>query len=134
MTIPWKLRLNSPPAWTALSVGMVIIIVLCTKHLLEDVAPADLATCDFWEHPIGNGCRPYVDEPVTGQEITFEKREGYYLGDVAFDTLTYRVGYLLRMPPARTCNGDVDTFENMTDLDSLAEMESAEYLQVKYLR
>lgn len=99
------------------------------KHLLEDVAPADLATCDFWEHPIGNGCLLYVDEPVTGQEITFEKREGYYLGDVAFDTLTYRVGSS-ENATSTLLNGDVDTFYNITDLDSLAEMESAENLQV----
>ena len=102
------------------------------KHLLEDVAPSELASCDYWNNPIGNGPLTFVSEPVLGQEITFAARDDYYLGEMQFDTLTYLVVSSDNAANA-LMNGDIDTFFNISDFETmeniLAENENLHMVQ-----
>lgn len=60
------------------------------KHLLENIAPADLVTDSFWTNPVGSGPCTFISE-VSGQEVTMGSFADYYLGAPKFGKLIYRV-------------------------------------------
>lgn len=77
------------------------------KHLLEDVAPADLNDHEFWTHPIGSGPCKFVSE-VPGTELVLEAYDDYYLGRPQFDKLIYKVVDSATAPTALLA-GEIDT-------------------------
>lgn len=100
------------------------------KHLLEDVKPADITSCDYWKNPIGNGPLLYVDEPVTGQEITFKPWSDYYLGCGDYDTVTYKV-VSDDSAASAMLNGDLDAYYALQDFDAIKTLEDAESVDVE---
>ena len=61
---------------------------LLPSHLLEDVA--DLANAPFHRAPVGNGAFRLA-EWQAGSFLRFERHEGYWAGDAAFDSVVVRI-------------------------------------------
>ncbi len=79
------------------------------KHILEDIPVDEISTSDFWSNPVGNGVCTFVDEPVAGQEVTFQAKEDFYMGTPSFNKLTIKV--VDRSNAANALmNGEIDTF------------------------
>lgn len=77
------------------------------KHLLKDIAPADLNDDEFWTHPIGSGPCKFVSE-IAGTELVLEANDDYYLGRPQFDKLIYKVVDTASAPTALLA-GEIDT-------------------------
>lgn len=60
------------------------------KHLLGDVAPADLDKQAFWRSPVGTGPFKFVRE-VEGQFVELTRNEDYFLGSPKFEKLVVSV-------------------------------------------
>src|SRR5690625_2446864 len=60
------------------------------KHLLGEVAPAELDKQAFWRSPIGTGPFKFVRE-VEGQFVEFVRNEDYFLGSPKFEKLVVSV-------------------------------------------
>ena len=61
------------------------------KHLLGDVAPADIESNDFWNHPVGAGPYKFV-KYEDGQYLELQAYDGYVLGAPKTDHLFVRIG------------------------------------------
>lgn len=60
------------------------------KHLLEDIPMSEIATCDFWNAPIGSGPCKFVSQ-IAGSELVLERFTDYYLGDAQWSKMVFRV-------------------------------------------
>ncbi len=65
-------------------------IYVLPTHLLQDIAPEELVTDDFWLNPVGSGPCKFVSE-VSGSTLVLESNPDYQLGAPGFDTLTITV-------------------------------------------
>jgi len=92
------------------------------KHILGELSPAEVPTAEYWKNPIGNSWGVFVEEPTTGQVVTFAARENYYLGELPFDTLTYQVISPENAPNA-LLNGDIDMYYALNDFETLTGLE-----------
>jgi peptide/nickel transport system substrate-binding protein len=79
-------------------------MVYYPRHLLEDLDPGELASWDFWTHPVGNGPYRYVRHvPKTMME--FEANPDYYAGRPRIDRLILKFG---ESSVAELLSGNVD--------------------------
>ncbi len=79
---------------------------LAPAHLLKDVPLAELASHEFWEHPVGNG--PFIfDSYIDGERFEYVANPDYYLGAPKFDRLIVKVVASSAMLSALK-SGDVD--------------------------
>lgn len=60
------------------------------KHILENVAPADVLTADYWNAPIGSGPAVFESQ-VIGSELVFTPNEKYELGNGNWNKLIFSV-------------------------------------------
>ncbi len=96
------------------------------EHLLADVAPADLATIDFWENPVGSG--PFMfDSYIDGERMEYVVNENYYKGAADIDRLIIKVVASSALLSS-LMSGDVDVTAyssalSANDLDMAAEAE-----------
>lgn len=79
------------------------------KHLLEDIPVSELGDHDFWNHPVGNGCCTFVDEPVKGEQIVLKANPDFYLGAPSFENLTFIVVSQANAANA-LLNGEIDNY------------------------
>jgi peptide/nickel transport system substrate-binding protein len=89
------------------------------KHLLGDIADADVANADFWDHPIGSG--PFkFDSQIDGERIEYVANDDYYLGRPNFDRLVIRFMDSATLAAA-LLNGEVDITADVSisDLETL---------------
>ncbi len=79
-------------------------MVYYPRHLLKDLDPGELASWDFWTHPVGNGPYRYVRHvPKTMME--FEANPDYYAGRPRIDRLILKFG---ESSVAELLSGNVD--------------------------
>ena len=100
------------------------------KHLLENIAVADLGTDEFWTHPVGNGPCIFESEPVTGQEIRFSANKDYYLGTPQWDYVTYVVVDSTNAANAYL-NGEIDFCTATLSTEILEELDGQNGLHVE---
>lgn len=79
---------------------------LVPAHLLKDIPVTELASNEFWEHPVGNG--PFMfDSYIDGERFEYVANKDYYLGAPNFDRLIVKVVAASAMLSALK-SGDVD--------------------------
>jgi len=102
-------------------------IFIMPKHIYE--GEEDIANSPKNATPIGTG--PYkFKEYKTGESLTFEKNEDYFLGEPNISTIVYRV---LQDPSAAKLAlkaGEVDALV-VSDYTDIAELEKEKNLQLK---
>lgn len=65
--------------------------VVYPQHLLKNLDPKEIATWDFWTHPVGNGPFRYVRHtPKTMME--FEANPDYFLGKPKIERVVFKFG------------------------------------------
>lgn len=64
--------------------------MILPKHILGDVPAAEVATHEFWQHPIGSGAFQF-DSYIDGERIEYVTNKNYYLGAADFDRMIIRV-------------------------------------------
>jgi peptide/nickel transport system substrate-binding protein len=80
-----KLTTNNPVDPLALLEQIGNQVWIIPKHILEDVAPADFDTQDFWLNPtVGSGAFKFV-RYETDQFIELERNDDYYMGKPHLD-------------------------------------------------
>lgn len=98
------------------------------KHLLENIAPADLAANEFFTHPIGSGPCTFISE-VSGQELTMGSFSDYYLGAPKFSKLIYRVVASANLTTSMMA-GEIDAcYPNITP-DEAKDLEGVDSITV----
>ncbi|MGN0159138.1 MAG: ABC transporter substrate-binding protein [Brotaphodocola sp.] len=111
-TIKWKAP-SAIPAWMG---GDCAYFRAVPKHLLEDIPVSELGSNEFWQHPVGNGCCIFVEEPVPGQELKLKANKDYYLGAPEFDDLTYLIVDASNAANAYL-NGEMDVYNGDLEKD-----------------
>lgn len=98
------------------------------KHLLENIAPADLMSDSFWTNPVGSGPCTFISE-VSGQEITMGSFTDYYLGAPQFGKLIYRVVASSNLTTSMMA-GEIDAcYPNITP-DEAKDLEGVDSITV----
>lgn len=81
-------------------------VYIVPEHLLKDVSAADMATCDFWNAPVGSG--PCIFESqIAGERVTMRANKDYFQGAPDFDEMVLRVVQNSNLL-AGLMNGEID--------------------------
>lgn len=121
------LHLNKPTSEAAFMSNAYAWSVM-PKHLLQDVAPADLVANEFWTKPIGSGPCTFISE-VSGQEITMGSFADYYMGAPKFGKLIYRVVASSNLTTSMMA-GEIDAcYPNITP-DEAKDLEGIDTINV----
>lgn len=117
-SIQWK----APNSIDNFAGGLTFRFRAVPKHLLGDVPVAELSTNEFWQHPVGNGCCIFAEEPVIGQELRLKANKDFYLGTPEFDNVTYVVVDSTNMANA-FLSGTIDVSNASLSKDIREELE-----------
>ena len=94
------------PMTEAVFFAEIRALYIVPEHLLKDISAADMATADFWNHPIGSG--PCIFESqVVGERVEMRVNKEYYLGTPDFDKMIVRVVQSSNLL-AGLMNGEID--------------------------
>lgn len=101
-----ELHLKQPVDLMAFFERYIRDVFILPSHLLKDTPDEEIATSDFWDHPIGSG--PFVfDSQVDGERIELIANTNYYLGAPKFGRLVFRLMDSATIT-AGLLNGEVD--------------------------
>lgn len=93
------------------------------KHLLGDMAPAEIMESDFWKAPVGSGPLSFISE-ISGSELQLKSFPDYYQGQPKFDKLVYRVVSATNTVTS-VMAGEMDYFFNGPSIDDAEAAEAA---------
>lgn len=116
-TIQWK-QPTAIPSWMGSECAYFRAV---PKHLLENIPVSELGGNEFWQHPVGNGCCIFVEEPVPGQELKLKANKDFHLGAPEFDDVTYLVVDQANASNAYL-NGEIDVYNGDLEKDIREQM------------